>query len=301
MTGWPIRVGILGAGAMGTLFAHGIASHTSSEVWLCARQNHPETVQVEGGPSVPVRLAGLGERMKDLDLLLVTVKAYDTRCALDGLIGAGGVGPSTLVLTLQNGLGNAETIAGRVGPERTLCGVTAQGATLLAPGLVRHGGRGPTELGTLAGTGGDAPARRVADWLTGAGLPAAAVPDYRVPLWSKLAVNCAINPLTALLRIPNGELLRRPAATALMEAAAHEVARVARAEGIPLERDPAEHARTVAAASASNRSSMLQDVERGRRTEVDAISGAVASLGNRHGLPTPVNATLAALVRSLEP
>lgn len=301
MTAWPHRVGILGAGALGTLLAVKIRSHTSLEVWLAARSDHPGWVQVEGGRASRVRVVRPGECGPPLDLLIVAVKAYDTGSAIDSAASAGMIGPTTLLLTLQNGLGNAETIAERVGGDRTLCGVTAQGATLLAPGLVRHGGHGPTELGAVAGRAGHDSAVRIADWLTAAGLEAEATPDYRVPLWQKLGVNCAINPLTALLRVANGELLRRPDAAALMDAAAREVEAVALAEGIHLETDLAVRARAVALATANNRSSMLQDVERGRRTEVGAINGALAALARRHGIATPVNATLAALVRSLEP
>ena len=135
-----------------------------------------------------------------------------------------------------------------------------------------------------------------------AGLEAHTVAPGQVDslLWGKLAVNCAINALTALLRVPNGELLARPDAAAVMDEAATECAAVARARGIPLPfADAAAQARSVAAHTASNRSSMFQDILRGAPTEIDAINGAVAQAGARLGVAVPVNTTLWRLVRAL--
>lgn len=291
-----MRVGILGAGALGSLFAYYLRSHTSSEVWLLARSPVPDTVSVadQGSAFIPV----MTHALQPVDLLLVMVKAYATADALRWAAGA--VGPQTVALTLQNGLGNAEILAELLGPERVLAGTTAQGATLLSPGQVRHGGAGPTHIAPWL-PGGPAAARAagVAALLTEAGLPAAVAADPRPLLWAKLAVNCGINALTAILRVPNGELLNRPGARHLMEAAAAEAGAVAAAAGIRLAEDPVERVTQVARATAANRSSMLQDVERGRRTEVDAINGAVAGRGRTLGVPAPVNETLAELVRSL--
>ncbi|HWI63396.1 MAG TPA: 2-dehydropantoate 2-reductase [Symbiobacteriaceae bacterium] len=287
------RVGILGAGALGSLFAYYLSSRTSSEVWLLARSPVPETVTVDGEGSAAVRVTAAPT--EPVDLLLVMVKAYATADAIRWAAGA--VGPETVALTLQNGLGNAEALAGFLGPDRVLAGTTAQGATLLAPGQVRHGGAGPTHL---APWGGDSSrAAEVASLLNQAGLPTALEADPRPLLWSKLAINCGINALTALLRVPNGELLNRPGACRLMEAAAAEAGAVAAASGVMLPEDPVERVRQVARATAANRSSMLQDVERGRRTEVDAINGEVAARGRQLGVPTPVNETLLQLVNSL--
>lgn len=288
-----VRVGILGAGALGTLLAYHLKRHTSAEVWLFARSQLQESVEVEGAPPVPVRVTAAPA--EPVDLLVVLVKAYATKEAVRWAAGA--VGPATVALTLQNGLGNAEALAEVVGPERVLAGTTAQGATWLSPGRVRHAGRGPTYIAPWAPGGAD-PAP-VAGLLGQAGIPTEAVPDPQPMLWGKLAVNCGINPLTALLRVPNGELLNRPGARRLMEAAAREAGAVAAAAGVALPADPVERVLAVAAATAANRSSMLQDVERGRRTEIDAINGAVALRGRRLGVPVPVNETLAELVRSL--
>lgn len=291
-----MRVGILGAGALGSLFAYYLSSRTSSEVWLLARSPVPPVVTVAGEGTAPVRVVSAPS--EPVDLLLVMVKAYATADALRWAAGA--VGPETVALTLQNGLGNAEALAAVLGPGRVLAGTTAQGATLLAPGEVRHGGAGATHLAPWAPGGAAAAlAPVVAALLEQAGFSVSEAADPRPLLWAKLAVNCGINALTALLRVPNGELLERPGARRLMEAAAAEAGAVAAAAGVQLSEDPVERVVQVARATAANRSSMLQDVERGRRTEVDAINGAVAERGRALGVTAPVNATLADLVRSL--
>ena len=172
-------------------------------------------------------------------------------------------------------------------------GVTTQGATLLGPGHVRPGGDGPTHIAGPA-------------WLAAlferAGCEAHTVAPAQVEslLWGKLAANCAINALTALLRVPNGELLQRPDAAALMDLAAEECAAVARARGIALPfPDAAGQARRVAKQTFLNHSSMFQDILRGAPTEVEAINGAVAQAAERLGVPAPVNTTLWRLVRAL--
>jgi 2-dehydropantoate 2-reductase len=219
------------------------------------------------------------------DLVLILVKAWQTsdiaRC-LPSLLKAEGI-----AVTLQNGLGNRELLGASVCP-----GVTTQGATLLGPGQIRVGGEGPTHM--------VAPAW-VVDLFRAAGFEAYGCGAAQVDslIWGKLTANCGINPLTALLRVPNGALLELPDALGILDAAARECAGVARARGITLLfGDPAAHARDVARKTADNRSSMLQDMERGPRTEVDAINGALVREGLRLDVATPVNETLWRLIRA---
>jgi len=296
MTRWPGRVGILGAGALGCLFAYTLTRHTSAEVWLLARSPGPADIEVDGEGRVAVRVTS--RPSVPVDLLLVLVKAYATAEALAWAGGA--LGPETIALTLQNGLGNAEALAGTLGAGRVLAGTTAHGATLLGPGRVRHAGAGPTQIAAWE-PGGLAAQRApaVAAYLHQGGVTTTVEPDPQPLLWGKLVVNCGINALTAILRVPNGELLARPGARQVMQTAAREAAAVAKAYGVDLPPDPAQRVAAVAQATAANRSSMLQDVEHRRCTEVDAINGAVAERGRARGVPTPVNATLADLVRSL--
>ncbi len=224
---------------------------------------------------------------------LVLVKSYQTarvarqlgKClASDGL-----------VLTLQNGLGNREALE-VLGKDRVAQGVTTVGATVLGPGHVRLSADGRVHLARQAGV------EPLAELLDQAGFALAWIDDLESLVWGKLVASASINPLTALLQVPNGELLERPAAAALMDAAAREVAEVARARGtrLPFE-DAGEYAAEVARSSAGNSSSMLQDVRRGSETEIDAINGAVASEAARVGVPAPVNRTLWQLVRALRP
>ncbi len=284
---------ILGAGAMACLLGSrlaAVAEVTLVGTWpegVAALRQHGIRVEGPAGTRVvPVQAVLADEPAPPADLALVLVKAWQTPYAAAQL--AARLGPAGVALTLQNGLGNLE----QLGP-RAYLGVTTQGATLLGPGHVRPGGDGPTHIAGPA-------------WLAAlferAGCEAHTVAPAQVEslLWGKLAANCAINALTALLRVPNGELLQRPDAAALMDLAAEECAAVARARGIALPfPDAAGQARRVAKQTFLNHSSMFQDILRGAPTEVEAINGAVAQAAERLGVPAPVNTTLWRLVRAL--
>jgi 2-dehydropantoate 2-reductase len=229
----------------------------------------------------------------DFDVVFVTTKAYDTANAV------GTLRPfwrrSTFV-TLQNGLGNAETIAAAA--DRVLAGTTSHGVTFSAPGEILHAGRGDIVVGPWKGaTAVDA--KDLADALTAVGLPTTVLGDVRTELWSKVVVNAAINPLTAVLRRPNGDLVLHDDLRALLVRTAREAVVAANAAGVPLDPDDlARRSAEVASRTAGNRSSMLQDVERGRRTEIDAITGELLRAAGSRDLP--VLQTLDALVRGLE-
>jgi 2-dehydropantoate 2-reductase len=230
----------------------------------------------------------------DVRMALVLVKAGQTARAaaqLQDCLASDGV-----ALSLQNGLGNWERLSQVLGESRAAAGVTRMGATLVAPGIIRSGGRGLT---TLAAHPRLDPLYRL---MQSAGLPLEWVDDLTAALWGKLAVNAAINPVAALLRLRNGELTERPGARAVMDQAAGEAQAVAEALGIRLPYPgAAEQARLAAQASAGNQSSMLQDVLRGVPTEIDAINGAVVRAAEAAGVPAPVNRTLWRLVSALAP
>jgi 2-dehydropantoate 2-reductase len=198
------------------------------------------------------------------------------------------------VLTLQNGLGNREVLARFLGEGSVYAGVTTTGATLLGPGRVRAGGEGTISLVE------NHRLRAFVDWLQRAGFAVQTVSDITGLIWGKLVVNAAINPLTALLQIPNGELLHLHSARVIMAKTAREAAAVAAAKGVQLTfEDPVKQVEEVARKTAANRSSMLQDIQRGAPTEIDAICGAIIHTGAELGVPTPVNDTLYHLVKAL--
>jgi 2-dehydropantoate 2-reductase len=183
-----------------------------------------------------------------------------------------------------------------LGAARVALGVTTLGATLLAPGHVQAAGVGPISLGIHTRLG------PLAAMLRSAGFTVEDAPDPDVLLWGKLVINAAINPLTALLHVPNGELLNRPTARSLMVSLAREAAAVAAAQGIRLPYpDPVAVAEQTARRTASNRSSMLQDVQRGAQTEIDAICGSIVEAGDQNDMPAPLNRTMWLLVSALTP
>jgi 2-dehydropantoate 2-reductase len=198
------------------------------------------------------------------------------------------------VLTLQNGLGNRETLTHDLGAERVSLGVTTTGATLLAPGLVRAGGEGVISIQQNQAL---APLENA---LRSSNFNLQIAEDAQSLIWGKLVINAAINPLTALLQVPNGELLARPNARKIMASLANETAEVAAAEHVHLPfSNPVSAAEDVARKTAKNHSSMFQDVRRGAPTEIDAICGAVTRRAELHGIKTPYNRACWKLVRAL--
>ena len=302
-----MKVAIIGPGALGCLLAAKF-SLAGEEVWLV--DYRPERAQLlnrrglvlhtPGGTAVPVpvKAGGAGEAGV-ADLTILTVKAHQTGAAvrdLPVLLGAGG-----LALTLQNGLGNLEEMARVAGPARLVGGASILGATKLGEGEVLLAGLGPTYVGPPANSQVSAgEVEAVAALFRKAGLPCEVRGDIEAVLWEKLLVNVGINPLTALLRVKNGALPEIPPAWELAVAAATETLAVARARGIELKVDPETRLREVCAATAANRSSMLQDVLNGRQTEIEALNAQVATRGESHHILTPVNHLLTQLIRALE-
>jgi 2-dehydropantoate 2-reductase len=269
-----LRIAVLGAGALGSLFAEALSR--VAEVEIVDRTTAPP------------------RDMPPVEIVLVCVKSPGTAWAAE--VAARILAPSGVAVTLQNGLGHVDVLAHALGPARSAQGVTSEGARWEGDRLIRAG-QGITHL---APHDRDAASRpllvALASLLEQAGFPARVSDDARSLVWRKLVANAAINPLTALLRITNGELLEHKAA-ATADAIAREVAAVACASGVAISAHEApEIWRQVARTSAANRSSMLQDMERGKATEIDAICGAVAREGQRVGVPTPLCSALATLL-----
>lgn len=292
------QVVILGGGAVGSVLAGLLSRQPGLDVCLVGRAGHVAAIRGRG-----LRIRGQAEERFDLHaveavdfplagaLLLVTVKAgavWESLSALRPFLRA-----DTVLLLLQNGLGVREqaltALEGSAVPAAHVHrGVVAAGATLLGDGLVRFFGGGLRLEPSFA-------ASPFADVFGGSALKAVVSEDFERDLWSKLLVNCVVNPLSVLLRARNN-VVADPAFDLLKGRIVAEVLAVAAAEGVPLDRDVSFVNRFV---TSDNVTSMLQDVLRGRRTEIGFLNGAIVERGRKHGLPTPVNETLTLLVEAV--
>jgi 2-dehydropantoate 2-reductase len=292
---------IVGTGALATLFASRLsaagADITMLGTWKngldALRENGARLIEANGTiRAYPVRVTSNPGDCRGAQFALVLVKAWQTERAAGQLTDC--LARSGVALTLQNGLGNYEKLIKHLGKRRVALGVTTTGATLLGPGLARLGGEGVVSIEKhprLAPLDG---------LLSSAGFKVQLVEDARALAWGKLVINAAINPLTALLRVPNGQLLERPAARTVMASLAREAAKVANSQGVQLPfKDPVGAAEDVVRKTAANHSSMLQDVKRGAPTEIDSICGAVVREGRQNGIPTPVNWAVWNLIRAV--
>ncbi len=300
-----MRVVVMGAGSMGCLVG-GYLARAGHELFLVdpveerAAAVRDRGIMVEGveGDFDVSASAGVSYEGEPPELVVVCVKSYHTARAASDI--AALLGEDTEVLTLQNGVGNLELLAHTLPRDRLLAGVTSLGANLLAPGRVHHAGEGETFIGDAYGDRQDR-AAEVAAILSAARLPAVATGEIQNHIWKKLAVNVGINALTALLRVRNGRLLANEGVLAVMEAAVGECLAVAERSGVGLDAEATMTlVRDVARRTASNRSSMLMDSLAGRRTEIEAINGAVVRRGLELGMAVPVNETLTHLVQALE-
>ncbi|MBC8507548.1 MAG: 2-dehydropantoate 2-reductase [Anaerolineales bacterium] len=292
---------IVGTGALANFFGARLAASGTSismlGTWpegLSALQKNGIQFENPSGDriSYPVLATNNPQECAGASLALVLVKAWQTERAARQLTEC--LAPDGFALSLQNGLGNREILSAYLGDERVGAGVTTTGATLLGPGLVRPGGEGVISLGSHPHLG------PMANLLKQANFNIKITSDLDALMWGKLVINAAINPLTALLRIPNGELLSRPSARSLMTKTAREVFAVASARGVRLPFDaPVSAAEDVARRTAENCSSMLQDINRGAPTEIDAICGAVVKSGEQLNVDTPINRSLWMLVKSM--
>ena len=294
---------VFGAGSIGSLFGALLARVPDHSVTLVGREPHVAAVRDAG-----LRVTGVDEFVvrpavttdgTDLsaDLALVTVKAFDTEAAAEELA----TGAFRAVCSLQNGMGNEETLARHLECP-VLAGTTSYGAVRDAPGTVAWNGRGDVVVGPWEPTDATGVAEEVGEAFAAADL-SPAVEDaagIRRRLWRKLAANAAINPTTALARVENGAL-GDPPGSDLVEPIAREVAATARASGVDLDADETAAAVTeVVDATAANESSMHRDVARGRRTEIDVINGYVVEQAREHGIDVPTNRTLRTLIRTWE-
>ena len=301
-----MRVCVVGCGAVGSLFAAHLARLDDVEVWAYdLARDHVDAIN-EGG----LRLSGVdeltarlhattdAERLPDCDFGIVATKALHTAPAIRATAHAFAGGA---VATVQNGVGNEEAIAEHA--ERVIRGTTFPAGKLVAPGHVQWDVKGETAFGPFEPK--PAPMReveRLADACTRAGMPARALPDARGAQWRKVIFNAATNPVGALTGLTHGRVCELAPLRRFVSALVDEGKAVAAAQRIDLDADPEElidHAARPDVAY-DHKASMLQDVESRRETEVDYLNGGIARFGREHGVPTPLNDAIVALIKGVE-
>ncbi len=295
-----MKVVVFGAGSLGSVVG-GLLTRRH-DVTLVGRQAHIQAIEESGlviaGMVEAVVVPGAVESVKGLptvDVVVLTVKSYDTVQALEEVRPL--VGEGTIVVSLQNGLNNARLLSAAY-PHQAVVGVTALGAARTAPGRVFYAGEGDTYFGVLEAD--QSLAETVAEAFNSVGLDSYVAQDIMAEVWSKAIVNASINPLTAIARCKNGKILQDEWLRGISQAACMEASAVAKACGIDIgEGDHFEKVREVLRKTAENRSSMLQDLERRKRTEIDDISGEIVRKGIEAGVDAPINRTLWLLVKSL--
>jgi 2-dehydropantoate 2-reductase len=301
---------MLGAGALGSALG-GVLTEGGHDVRLVDTwREHVDAMNAQGlvmrdggvDRTVRVRAQAGCEGIGPVDLVVVLVKSYHTEEAVRSAVDAGVVGPSTVVMSMQNGLGHEDVIAGIVGRERTMAGKTYTGGVVLAPGHVIAGTRGKeTIVGELDGRVTDR-ARRVADAFCAAGLATTVSDNIVGAMWDKLFVNVGTGALAGITRLAYGELYRVKAIEACALEAIAEAMAVATALGVKLatERPVEAWLHASAGLPPEFKTSMLQSLEQGLPTEIDFINGSVVRAGERAGVPTPVNRTIVALMKGVE-
>lgn len=295
-------MGIIGAGAMGSLFGFRLAANSDVTILddnrAVADAIERDGLQVNEEPPRRVAVARNARDLFGSQMLFLFVKAVDTLRALRAF--AGELDPGAPIVSLQNGVGNEDAIKTALGGAvPVILGITTESSQTIAPGRVRSSQEGNTVIGSTSAA--STTARAVTDLLSASGLRASVVYDIRPHLWGKLVVNAAVNAVSALLDCNAGEVLRDPNAARLAEALAEETASVAAALKISLPFvSPWRYVTEVVALGADAKSSMAYDLESGHPSEVDHINGAVVAFGRRTGTPTPFNEALLRLVKAGE-
>lgn len=301
----PMNLAIVGLGAMGKLLGGLLKSSGQRVTFLDyredrARRLHEQGITLltpQGTQHIDAYVDHRPEHIPTPSIVLVCVKTYQTEDALKRL--SSWFTSRTTILLLQNGIPDVDAIRASIAPAHLALGTTTEGALAIDEVTVRHTGRGTTHLGAVA----EAPLPALVEFhraLLQAGGDAHLAPDILTQVWSKLLVNVGINALGTILQVSNGRLLE-PANWGQMVLAIREGVRVMHAKGFHPTQDPFVTMRHVCEQTRENLNSMLQDIQQGRKTEIDAINGVIAREGAALCLPTPVNAALTAWIHGLEP
>jgi 2-dehydropantoate 2-reductase len=299
-----MRVAIVGCGAVGSLFAAHLATLPDVEVWAYdVVEEHVAAINSGG-----LRLTGRADvhahleartdprEIPPCDFGIVATKAMFTEPAIAA---TAHLFEDGAVCSVQNGVGNEEVIAEHVA--RVIRGTTFPAGHVLGPGLVAMDTAGDTAIGPFEPRPASmAEVEQLAEALTRGGMPTKALEDARGAQWTKVIFNAASNPLGALTGLTHGRLCELPAARALISGLVAEGVAVAGAMGITLDSDPDQLIDHAAKVAYDHRASMLQDVLGHRHTEIDALNGGIVRFGNEHGVPTPLNQAIAALIVGVE-
>ena len=298
-----MKILILGAGAMGCLYGAAFHRAGCEVVFVDVSQPHIDAINAHGleletragTEHLPIPARRPEQIDAPADLVVVFTKTFHTDAALAGIAAA--VGPETWLLSLQNGLGNDQRLAAHAARERIMVGSSSLPSDLVGPGKVRSHGEGGSKLYPAFGAD-PAFAREVCELLSRGGLPASLEPDIHGAIWSKAIFNATMNPLCALTRRTPGFLGAHKESRALIHALVEEGVAVANASGVAIPAQPIHDLTQVSVTDhANHEASMLQDVKAGRRTEVDAIAGAIVRAARQAGVACPVIETLWRLVK----
>ncbi|MEM1518408.1 MAG: 2-dehydropantoate 2-reductase [Nitrososphaerota archaeon] len=297
---------VVGAGALGLLIS-GLIAHNGGHVTLYSRR--PEAIEhiskkgiriITDNEEYVVRVKCIASIQKDnyYELAIVTVKSYDTETIAKLL--AEKLNSQTFVLSLQNGLGNAEILASHLGKERVFPGITTQASTRLGINEVYHAFNGLTIIGEYDGPPTER-VRRIADFLSNNGVTCIVSENIWREIWFKVMVNSVINPLTAIMKIKNEGLLKISSIELLIKDILSEIISVAKLYGYEFNLNECyEKIIKIIQDTRNNKSSMLQDIENKRRTEIDSLNGMITKLAEMHGLETPLNRALTIFVKGIE-
>lgn len=303
-----MKIAIIGAGAMGCLYGGKLSQSQENQVYLLdIWKEHIDSINKHGlimeedGETLVYKDVKASLHAADIghvELAIVFVKSTLTQIAVHEAREI--FGQETLVLTLQNGLGNLDIIGDEVGHVNVIGGTTAHGAYMKAPGRICHAGFGKTIIGELGGKKTDR-IQEVAKVFQSVGLETEISSNILGLIWDKLIVNVGINALTAITGLHNGELLDHPELLEIMKEAIDEAVSIAKSKGIKLsDQDPYIHTLQICRNTANNKSSMLQDISNKRRTEIDMINGGILREGQAQVIPTPVNMVLTNLIKHWE-
>jgi len=300
-----MKIVIVGPGAMGCL----VAAFLSKREDVTILDKNPKRAKlinekgikiegISGNWKAKVKATADVSDIDSAELIIICVKSYDTKDAVKTIKGL--VGENTSVSTLQNGVGNIEIMDEIIGQDKVIGGITNQGATLLGDGHIRHAGKGDTFIGRIDGKI-PVQMRDIRDAFNKAQMPTKISKDIQGLIWSKLIINVGINALTAITRLKNGRLIEFEGTRQILRLAVTEAVKVTKRKKIKLiYDDPLAKVEAVCEATSGNISSMLQDVLKKKKTEIDFINNVIVRQGQSLGMPVPINSVLVDLVKTIE-